>query len=75
MSNPFLQEPTATESVHVDAVLGQPTDARPALASSLTPPSCESVMLVVDQDGYFIPLYTAGDLLRWCKAVWRAERD
>jgi hypothetical protein len=34
-----------------------------------------SVMVVIDENGYLTPLLTAGDLLRWCKAAWRAEQD
>ena len=37
------------------------------------PTSSFSVMLVADGHGYFQPLCTASDLLRWCKAVWRAD--
>ena len=39
------------------------------------PASSFSVMVVVDGNGRFQPLYTAGDLLRWCKSAWRAEQD
>lgn len=39
------------------------------------PASSFSVMVVVDGNGCFQPLYTAGDLLRWCKSAWRAEQD
>ena len=34
-----------------------------------------SVMAVMDDNGYLMPLCTAADLLRWCKAAWRAELD
>ena len=34
-----------------------------------------SVIPVMDDHGYLTPLCTAGDLLRCCKAAWRAERD
>ena len=34
-----------------------------------------SIMAVIDENGYLTPLLTAGDLLRWCKAAWRAEQD
>jgi hypothetical protein len=36
------------------------------------PSTSVSVMVVIDADGYLMPLCTAGDLLRWCKAAWRA---
>jgi hypothetical protein len=39
------------------------------------PASSFSVMAVVDGNGRFQPLYTAGDLLRWCKSTWGAEQD
>jgi hypothetical protein len=32
-------------------------------------------MVALDDAGYLVPLCTAGDLLRWCKAAWRAEQD
>jgi hypothetical protein len=31
------------------------------------------LMAVVDEDGYLVPLCTAGDLLRACKIIWQAE--
>ena len=39
------------------------------------PASSFSVMVVVDENGRFQPLYTAGDLLRWCKSTWAMEQD
>jgi hypothetical protein len=75
VSNLFLLNPTATEIAHVDAAVAQPAFGPPSILDSPTPPSCESVMLVVDQDGYLAPIFTAGDLLRWCKAAWKVERD
>jgi hypothetical protein len=32
-------------------------------------------MVALDDAGYLVPICTAGDLLRYCKAVWQAERD
>jgi hypothetical protein len=34
-----------------------------------------SLMMVMDENGSLTPLCTAGDLLRWCKAAWKAEQD
>ena len=31
------------------------------------------VMAVIDEEGYLIPLWTAGDLLRACKILWQAH--
>jgi hypothetical protein len=39
------------------------------------PASSFSVMVVVNDNGYFQSLYTAGDLFRWCKSTWRTEQD
>jgi hypothetical protein len=39
------------------------------------PASSFTVMVVVDCNGHFQPLYTAGDLLRWCKSTWAMEQD
>jgi hypothetical protein len=33
------------------------------------------VMAVVNEDGYLVPVYTAGDLLRACKIIWQATSD
>ena len=37
------------------------------------PSTSSSVLLVIDENGYLTPMLTAGDLLRLCKATWRAE--
>jgi hypothetical protein len=42
---------------------------------SALPRSSVSVMAVLDNSGNLTQLCTAGDLLRWCKAAWRAELD
>ncbi|HEX7230375.1 MAG TPA: hypothetical protein VF452_08270 [Candidatus Binatia bacterium] len=34
--------------------------------------SCYSVMAVVNEEGYLVPVCTAGDLLRACKIIWQA---
>ena len=73
MSKLFSQE-TPTELSPHDAIDREPTITRQAI-HSLAPVSCRTVMLVLDHDGYLTPVYTAGDLLRWCKATWRAEQD
>jgi hypothetical protein len=31
-------------------------------------------MLVLNDAGYFVPLFTAGDLVRGCRYLWRRER-
>ena len=31
-------------------------------------------MLVLNDAGYFVPLFTAGDLVRGCRNLWRRER-
>ncbi|HEU4342453.1 MAG TPA: hypothetical protein VFU31_12860 [Candidatus Binatia bacterium] len=43
--------------------------------SWLGPPPVSSVtlMAVVDVRGHLTPLYTARDLVRWCRAAWRVE--
>ena len=33
-----------------------------------------SVLAVVDDDGYMVPLFTAADLLRGCRAIWKATQ-
>ena len=32
-------------------------------------------MVVINDSGYLMPLWTAGDLLRGCKYFWRAYQD
>ena len=53
---------------------GRPTPERVNWTGSL-PASSFTVMVVVDCNGHFQPLYTAGDLLRWCKSTWAMEQD
>ena len=52
----------------------RPTPERVNWTGSL-PASSFTVMVVVDCNGHFQPLYTAGDLLRWCKSTWAMEQD
>ena len=47
----------------------------PPYSSLLMPGSRASLMAVVDENGYLIPFLTAHDLLRRCKAFWRASQD
>jgi len=39
------------------------------------PRSSYGVMAVVNEDGYLVPVWTAGDLLRACKIIWQATKD
>jgi hypothetical protein len=32
-------------------------------------------LVVFNHDGYLVPLFTAGDLLRGCRYLWRRERS
>ena len=32
-------------------------------------------MIVLNDEGYFVPLFTSGDLVRACRYLWRRERD
>jgi hypothetical protein len=32
-------------------------------------------IVVINDNGYLVPLWTAGELLRGCKYFWRASRD
>jgi hypothetical protein len=52
----------------------RPTPERVNWTGSL-PASSFTVMVLVDCNGHFQPLYTAGDLLRWCKSTWAMEQD
>lgn len=59
-------------------VNGAPPDFRAITSSEtalLLPLTNLTVLAVIDGNGYLMPLCTAGDLLRWCKAAWRAEQD
>ena len=47
----------------------------PAMAAIVLPRTSTSVLVVLDANGDFTQLCTAGDLLRWCKAVWWAEQE
>ncbi len=44
---------------------------RPSSAVMLLQPG-RSILAVVDDDGYMVPLFTAADLLRGCRAMWKA---
>lgn len=75
LSNTFVHEITATKSPDVDASACEPTNTRLEIVHSPAPFCRQTVMLVLDHRGHLTPLYTAGDLLRWCKAIWKAELD
>jgi hypothetical protein len=47
----------------------------PPFAELMMPSSRAGLMAVVDENGYLIPVCTAGDLLRGCKYFWRASQD
>jgi hypothetical protein len=46
----------------------------PRLVLGNLPHTSVSVMVVIDDNGYLMPVCTAGDLLRWCKTAWRAAQ-
>jgi hypothetical protein len=56
-----------------------PEIEKTARVKSAPPPSLPlsnfTVMAAVDEYGELTPLCTAGDLLRWCKIAWNAERE
>ena len=76
---------TGHESTSVDELTTEQPRNEPAPRSSghtklenlfgFLPATSSSVLLVMDENGYLTPLLTATDLLRLCKATWRAEQD
>ncbi len=61
------------------AVQSDPTDAGPVPVripwiGALSNPRL-GPMVVVDDSGYLVPLWTASDLLRGCRYFWRASQE
>lgn len=58
------------------AMVAENSDRRAPLPwTGVIPRFSYGVMAVVDQDGYLVPVFTAGDLLRACKMIWQATED
>ena len=76
------QEGSASERADAPVAESTPVSARQE-SSAKSPPVTSAVMLlqpgrsilaVVDDDGYMVPLFTAADLLRGCRAMWKATQ-
>ena len=50
------------------------TNPKPAYPTLPMATSAVSVLAVIDANGYVVPIFTARDLLREFKAVWRAAQ-
>ena len=76
------QESPVHESAEAPVVESTVASVRQG-SSANSPPVADAVMLlqpgrsvlaVVDDDGYMVPLFTAADLLRGCRAIWKATQ-
>ena len=67
-------EAPVVESTVASAIQGSSANP-PRLSSAvmLLQPG-RSVLAVVDDDGYMVPLFTAADLLRGCRAIWKSTQ-
>ncbi len=62
----------ADEAVIAESTPGEmPRSPLPWIGS--LPRTGFGVMAVIDEQGYLVPLWTAGDLLRACKILWQAH--
>ena len=50
----------------------EPVERAPRYSMLMQTPS-PVLMAVVDESGYLVPVWSAGDLLRICKSYWRAS--
>jgi CBS-domain-containing membrane protein len=67
-------EAPVVESIVASARQGS-TANQPRLSSAVVMVQAgRSVLAVVDDDGYMVPLFTAADLLRGCRAIWKATQ-
>ena len=62
----------AEQSPIVDAHCDQPTSHGPLRWIGALPNARIGTMVVINDGGYLVPLWTAGDLLRGCRYFWRA---
>jgi len=51
------------------------SNSTPARSTIPMPNSHASILAVVNDGGYLRPIFTAADMLRQCKAGWRATQD
>ena len=67
-------EAPVVESIVASARQGS-TANQPRLSSAVVMVQAgRSVLAVVDDDGYMVPLFTAADLLRGYRAIWKATQ-
>jgi hypothetical protein len=67
------EEPSETLSL-VSEQAEDRIDRKPAYATFPAGTTAVSVFAVVDANGYLIPIFTAADLLREFKALWKAAQ-
>jgi len=54
---------------------GNYSNSAPARSTIPMPNSHAIILAVVNDAGYLLPIFTAADMLRQCKAAWRAAQD
>jgi hypothetical protein len=69
-----MQELTAASETATEATASQElVHTQLPWIGALTNPQL-GPLVVINNDGYLIPLFTAGDLLRGCRYLWRPSR-
>ncbi|HVO91746.1 MAG TPA: hypothetical protein VMT22_02845 [Terriglobales bacterium] len=53
----------------------EPSMPAPPYSALMMPASRAAQMAVLDENGYLVPVCTAGDILRSCRYFWRAAMD
>jgi hypothetical protein len=67
-------EATVVESTVESARQGSSANSPGFLSAVMMLQSSRSILAVVDDDGYMVPLFTAADLLRGCRAMWKVTQ-
>ena len=67
-------EAPVAESTLANARQGSSANSPPVADAVMLLQPGRSVLAVVDDDGYMVPLFTAADFLRGCRAIWKATQ-
>jgi CBS-domain-containing membrane protein len=67
-------EAIVVESTVESARQGSSANSTGLLSTVMMLQSSRSILAVVDDDGYMVPLFTAADLLRGCRAMWKVTQ-
>jgi hypothetical protein len=73
-ANEYGVEATTKEPMQSDPTDSAPVRVRIPWIGALDNPRL-GPMVVVGDGGYLVPLWTAGDLLRGCRYLWRASQE